>query len=310
MQNFAINGGTLNGDPEVWIDDSSASVVFQAAGDGMRGAMGAGTAQCSIVSSGALALQAKLEGGASVTWAASGSITYGVSLVGSAPFQVNASLQGVRWAMLEGQAPTEFYADGDVQVVPAISATFVMTLASDLDLHVATGHHGEGITPIVFQSSFDAIVAKGARLEGYAPIVTAGIGYPALTITSPAGEGSIQFTSAGDARIGSKIGLEGVADLSLFAVADLGVLHYVYAEGSASIHVAVKAETHGVPSIPSDYFPAPSGRYFYVMGERRHFIVPKDREVLGSSGYIPLVDAVNALHIYANYELPSDMVAN
>lgn len=279
MQNFAINGGALNGDPEVWIDDSSASVVFQASGEGMRGAMGAGTAQCSIVSSGALALHARLEGQAGMVWGASGSITYGVSLVGTAPLQVKASLDGLRWVMLAGQAPTEFYMDGDIQVVPSISATFVMTLASDLDLHVATGQHGEGITPIEVRADFDAKVAKALRLVGYAPIEFAGIGYPALTIQSPPGAGSIQFKSSGDARFGSKIGLEGEAGIGLFSVTDLGVLHYVYAEGAAKIGIIAEAAKHGIPNIPGLYVEAPPIRALRVGEEARRFIVPAERRI-------------------------------
>lgn len=279
MQNFAINDGLLNGDPEVWIDAASASVVFQAAGDGMRGALGSGTAQCSIVSSGALALYARLEGQASMVWAASGSMTYGVSLVGSAPIQVKASLQGLRWVMLEGQAPTEFYLDGDIQVVPAISATFVVRFDSDLVLHVAKGQHGAGLMPIELRASFDAKVGRSQPLEGYAPIEMAGIGYPALVIQSPAGDGSIQFMSSGDARFGSKIDLEGFAELSLFSSADLGILHYVYAEGTADIGIIAEAAKHGIPNIPGIYVEAPTIRVLRVGEETRRFIVPAERRI-------------------------------
>lgn len=279
MQNFAINGGSLNGDPEVWIDDSSASVVFQAAGAGMRGATGAGTAQCSIVSSANLALHARLEGGAGVVLGASGSITYGVSLVGSAPIQAKASLQGLRWVMLAGQAPTQFYAAGDLQVVPALSATFTMTLSSDLDLHVAPGRHIVGYMPIVVRSAFDAIVAKTFRLEGNAPIVMTGIGYPALTIHSPPGAGTIQFNGSGDSRFGGKVRLEGVADLSLFSVMDLSSLHYVYAEGAASISVLLKDARHGIPNIPGSYVEAPAIRVLRVAEEARRFNVPAERRI-------------------------------
>lgn len=279
MQNFAINGGALNGDPEVWIDDSSASVVFQAAGEGMRGAMGAGTAQWSIVSSGALALHARLEGQAGVVFGSSGSITYGVSLVGEAPIQVGASLDGLRWVMLAGQAPTVLELNGDIQVVPAISATFVMMLSSVLDLHVANGQHIEGSAPIEVRAGLDANAAKSLRLVGYAPIELAGIGYPSLTIQSPPGAGSIQFNAAGDARFGSKIGLEGAAELSLFSVADLGVLHYVYAEGVAGIGIIAEAAKHGIPNIPGLYVEAPPIRVLRVGEEVRRFIVPAERRI-------------------------------
>jgi len=310
MQNFAINGGALNGDPQVWIDDTALAVAIQAAGVGMNGLSLIGSASVSLASSGSLAYMAALSGQAGITITADGVLTNGLSLVGAAPVVLGVEGSGTRWAMIEGVTPTTVDASGDIAVVPAISATFTLVMGAELDLVVATGHQIEGYLPVVLSSTFQAYSVPATLLSGDAQVQMAGIGYGNLIIDSPPGDALIAVDSYLDTRIGEKISLEGDAVIEIYARGYLESLHYVYAEGDASIHIAVKAETHGVPVIPSEYFPAPTGRYFYVMGENRYFIVPKDRQVLDPSGYIPLVEAANALFIYANYELPSDMVVN
>jgi hypothetical protein len=279
MQNFAINGGTLNGDPEVWIEASSASVVFQAAGDGMRGIVLSGAAQVRAAASLSLAYQAKLSGAAGVRVSSSGVLTRGLSLVGAAKVQLKTTGDFLRWVMIEGATPTVVEVTGDIQVVQAISATFTLVVRAGLDLHVARGQKLEGLLPVVLASSFQAYSVPATLLSGHTSVQLNGIGRGNLLIASPPGAAAIQLTGKGDARLGAKLSLEGSAVIQTYARGYLESWHYVYAEGSASIAITARAEKHGIPIIPGYYVEAPVMRALRVGEEARRFTVPAERRV-------------------------------
>lgn len=279
MQNFAINGGLLNGDPEVWLDASSASVVVQAAGVGMRGIVLSGAAQVHADASLSLAFMAKLSGSAGVRLLSSGVLTNGLSLAGSAPIQVKTTGNFTRWVMIEGVTPTVVDLTGDIAVVPSISATFTLTMRADMDLHVAVGRKIEGLLPVVLASSFQAYSVPATLLSGQASVQLNGIGRGNLVVTSPPGAAAIQFTGKGDARLGAKLFLEGSAVVETYARGYLESWHYVYAEGSASVAIAARAEKHGIPIIPGYYVEAPVMRALRVGEETRRFTVPAERRV-------------------------------
>lgn len=279
MQNFAINGGSLNGDPEVWIDDSFASVVVQAAGDVMLGLSLVGSAPVALSSSLALAFQAKLSGAAGVSVSTNGVLTNGLSLVGTAPVQVKTTGDFLRWVMIEGVTPTVVDLTGDIAVVPAISATFTLVMSADLDLHVAVSQKIEGILPVVLSSSFQAYSVPATLLSGVAPVQFAGIGMGNLVVTSPPGAAEIRLSADGAARLGAKLSLEGSAVIETYARGYLESWHYVYAEGSAALEILARAEKHGTPIIPGYYVEAPVMRALRVVEEARRFTVPAERRV-------------------------------
>ena len=279
MQNFAINGGALNGDPQVWIEASSASVVVQAAGVGMHGLVLSGAAPVHVSSSLSLAFQAKLSGEADVSISAAGVLTNGLSLVGAAKVALKTSGDFLRWVMIQGVTPTVIDLSGDLQVVPAISATFTMVLKSSLDLHVAVGRKIEGRLPVVINSTFQAYSVPATLLSGAAAVQFAGIGKGNLIVTSPPGAAAIELKANGGARLGAKLSLEGIASVGLYARGYLESWHYVYAEGSAAIEIMARAETHGKPNIPGYYIEAPVMRALRVTEEARRFTVPAERRI-------------------------------
>lgn len=279
MQNFAINGGLLNGDPEVWIDDSFANVVVQTAGDVMLGRSLIGTASVAVSSTLALSYMAKLSGAAGVTLAAAGVLTNGLSLAGAAPIQVKTTGDFLRWVMIEGVTPTVVGLAGDIAVVPAISATFTLVMNASLDLHVATSQKIEGYLPVVLSSSFQAYSVRATRLTGQAVVQMAGIGKGNLFMASPPGSAAIRLNAEGAARLGAKLSLEGSAVIETYARGYLESWHYVYAEGSASIEILARAEKHGTPNIPGYYIEAPAMRALRVAEEARRFTVPAERRV-------------------------------
>lgn len=279
MQNFAINGGALNGDPEVWIENTALSVVVQAAGVGMRGIVLSGAAPVAVGSSLSLALMAKLSGAAGISVSSSGVLTYGVSLVGAAPVHVGFSGFGLRWVMIEGTTPTAINLNGDIAVVPGISATFSLVMNASLDLHVAEGLKIEGYLPVVLRSGFQAYSVPGTLLGGAAAVQLAGIGRGNLIVTSPPGSASIEINAEGAARFGAKLSIEGAAIIQTYARGYVESWHYVYAEGSAAIEIMSRAEKHGTPNIPGYYVEAPAMRALRVAEEARRFNVPAERRV-------------------------------
>lgn len=279
MQNFAINGGLLNGDPEVWIDSSSASVALQAAGSVANGLVLSGAAQVRAASTLSLSFMAKLSGSAPVRVDASGVLTNGLVLAGSAPVQLMASGNFLRWVMIQGVTPTVVDLSGDLQVVPAISATFSLVLDSTMDLHVATGQHLEGLLPVVLEADFDAHIAHSLRLSGLMPVQLAGIGYGRLLMMSPPGAAAIQIKGGGDARFGAKLSIEGSATVGLYARGYLDSWHYVYADAAFEIGILARAEKHGIPNIPGYYVEAPLQRALRVGEEARRFNVPAERRL-------------------------------
>lgn len=279
MQNFAVNGGALNGDPEVWIEDTALSVVVQAAGEGMRGIVLEGAAQVALSSSLSLAFMAKLSGAAGITVSANGVLSNGLSLVGTASVTLAAAGDVLRWVMLEGVTPTVIELSGDIAVVPAISATFALIMGASLDLHVAAGQELEGYLPVVLGAGLQGYNVRATSLSGMAAVEFAGIGYGNLVVTSPPGLAAIELKAQGNARFGAKLSLEGSAAIGLYARGYLESWHYVYAEGAAAIDILARAETHGIPTIPGYYIEAPAMRALRVAEEARRFTVPAERRI-------------------------------
>lgn len=279
MQNFAINGGSVNGDPQVLIDDSLLSLVVQAAGEGMRGIVVSGAAPVALSSSLGLAYMAKLSGQAGVTLSTGGVLTNGLSLVGAAKVQLKAAGDFLRWVMIEGVTPTTLELSGDISVVPAVSATFTMVMSADLELHIAAGRRLEGFMPVALRSTFQAYSVKGTPLSGLAQVQMAGIGAGNLKIALPPGSAQIQLNASGDSRMGQMLQLEGYVAIDTHVRGSLESWHYVYAGGTASIGIGVRSERHGTPSIPSTYIEAPDTRALRVTEENRRFTVPAERRI-------------------------------
>lgn len=277
MQTFAIDGGSLNGDPEVWFDESPALVRLQAAGQMATGLGLVGSAPVVLRGDLSLGLMARIWGSSSIVLAASGSMINGLVLGGSASVQAKLSGSALRWAMIEGQAPTVVLASGDIAAVPSISATFAVMAQAILDLKVSTGQSLEGRAPVVVAANLEAIAARSGRIIGDAQIQFAGIGQGFLYMASPPGATAIRLAASGDSRLGGKVQLEGSAEIGLYARGYLQSWHYVYANAEFKVGILARAERHGTPTIPGYYVEAPSMRALRVGEETRRFTVPAER---------------------------------
>lgn len=279
MQNFAIAGGVINGDPKVWIGDALARVEVSAAGDGMRGAVAGGAAQVELSADLPLAMRTKLSGAASIAMSGQGGLLRGAALIGNAAVRMDASGDFTRWAMLEGLAPIEVDAEGDILVVEGIGATFTMQVGASGDIHVARSRGIEGHARISASASLAAWSAPATPLEGLAPIEVAGIGRGALRIMSPPGMAAMSVLAYGDMRMGAKVPLAGSAVVELYARGEAGKFRYVFLDGLAAVEIAAHAEKVGVPSFPGYYIEVPASRALRVNAEMRRFIVPAERRV-------------------------------
>lgn len=279
MQNFALNGGMLNGDPQVFADDTAFAVVVKASGEGLRGIAASGTAFVALSSDMPLAVMAKISGQAAVRLQAVGTLANGISILGDAKVQIKASGDFRRWVMIQGATKTTVALSGDVVVAASVSATFAMVVSADLRLNVATSRKIEGVAPVSLASTFQAYVAHGAKLSGLAQVQMAGIGRGNLMIALPPGATEIRLSASGDSRLGAMLQLEGYACIETHMRGSLESWHYVYAGGTASIGIGMMAERHGTPAIPSTYIEAPSIRALRVTEEKRRFTVPTERRV-------------------------------
>lgn len=280
MQNFVLDGGTLNGDPQVWIEQTSASLSLQGSGEVLRGAAGVGTASVAFAGDGILGMHARLTGSAQVAMQGAGSILRGGYVVGNtAGVSFAAKGDFTRWVMIEGLSPVEFEAEGEIDVVSPVSGYFPIQFRVEGDGHVAKSHEIEGYAPIEVRTRMEGHVAKSAHVAGAARIELAAIGQPALRVMSPPGSAVVEFALHGAARLGARVSLEGDALIEFYGRGYSTKWHYVFAEGSAAIEIAARAEKFGLPVIPDHYVAAPLIRLLRVNEETRRFIVPAERRL-------------------------------
>lgn len=275
MNTFALNGAALNGSTEVWIGDTLAQIALQGDGSVSLGLVGAGQADVALVAGLEPSALVKLAGDAQVAFSAAGDSLLGVSAEGEAGIALNAGGDGTRWVFGVGLSDVEWYAEGDGVVVEQVSARFNIVVMAELDASVSVIRPGEGVAPIVFDASLLDHAARVGNIEGRASIHLGaeGVGYG--IIQSPAGYSEVQFSAAGDIRLGERVHGRGDALLDVFAAGDIGAIHYVWGEGLAAVELSAMSAQAGIPSVPLDYVPAPRGRVFIVQRDARTYRVPQ-----------------------------------
>lgn len=230
-----------------------------------------------VQASGQLVLRAYLESAATVRMAATGSLTWGTTLDGSAALVLAADGAAVRRAMGESSPQVAVKATGDIQAVQAVSATFTIVMRAQGDLKVSKGQQGEGRAPIVIAADVNLYAKPTTRPDGYAGVGMAAAGQGNLRMMLPAGAAVIRAAADGAARFGLRHNIEGAAAVSLFTSGQLGRWRYVFAGATAAIQILAKAERHGTPAISATFVPAPEPRTWRVRAERRDFTVPFER---------------------------------
>lgn len=281
MQNFAVDGGTLNGDPEVWADNSLAVVRSAASGAVVRGAMIAGRAPVTAWAWISVSALAKLAGAAAVRAAATGAMTYGVAIGSTPKVSVKASADVLRWGMVEGLGQIQYKVTGSIAPVSPGSATFSLQVRTALELKIAPGRQLESYSSVRFRADVYPDVKTPVGIGGTATIRAATLMSLGAMLVLPPGTAAMRFMGRGDSRIADKIDLDGRAAMaSFYARGELDVWHHVHAgEMYAVVKINARANAHGKPTIPTLYAEAPSDRFMRVGPESRLFVVPAERRL-------------------------------
>lgn len=281
MQNFAVDGGTLNGDPQVWADNSLLVVRSAASGSVIRGAWGTGSAAIRVSPEITANALAQLAGAAVVRAAATGALTYGVTLGSTPKVSVKAAADVLRWGMIEGLGQIQYKATGSIAPVSPGSATFTLQVQSRLELKVSPGKQLESYAPVRFLMDANPDVKTPVGIGGKADMRAAALMDLNAILQLPAGTAAMRFMARGDSRLAEKIDLDGQAVLtSFFARGELDVWHHVHAgEMNVTFKVMARANAHGKPIIPTLYAQAPSDRFMRVGPEARLFVVPAERRL-------------------------------
>jgi hypothetical protein len=284
MNRFALDGGVLNGDPQVLMGDEVVALALGLDGSIANGIVGQGAFPLHLDTLGDLNMLAALEGTATIDSAASGVLMIGVTLIGQSDTVLTLQGDLIRWGMIVGQADVVVGLDGDIVVVPPISATFTVQLEGVLDLHIAKGQQIIGTLPVVLDGVLDGWVGHGLEIEsppGNIQIEVGQWGTANLIAQSAPAEFPTVLRLDGAGRLGAHPELSGYLPLSTHVQCELTVWHYVYASGELSIQLKLVDNAYGLPALPPDhYIEAPSIRILRVGAEHRGFLVPPDRRAL------------------------------
>jgi hypothetical protein len=284
VNRFALDGGELNGDPLVLMNDEVVAFALGLDGSIANGIVGQGTFPLHLDTLGELSMVAALEGTATIDTTADGVLMIGVTLIGDSGTVL--ALQGdlIRWGMIVGQADVVVGLDGDIVAVPAISASFTMQLEGVLDLHIAAGVQIIGTLPVVFDGELEGWIGHGVEIDsppGNIQIEVGQWGEANLLAQLAPAEFATVLRLDGDGRLGAHPELAGYLPLSNHVQCELEVWHYVYASGELSIQLKLVDNPYGRPPLPPDhYIEAPIGRVLRVGAEHRGFLVPPDRRAL------------------------------
>lgn len=275
MNDFALNGAEINGqDYAIALLEGYSEVLFDAAQEGIRGAMLASDADISLE--------------------APGDINAGIMASGSLDVDLEAELSPVLLTMIRGDIAVS--ADASMTGAAGIRGEGSMSVLMDDWLYLTRRAMGRGFIPVEVDFYGDARIAQRVFFEGNAGIVI-GPAYldgwrrqavrPGMTaviganVAGPAalrmsGGGFAAFDLIAEAAVanGQQVGIEGGSVIETAVRGDIRMFRYVRLEGSADMEVSMSVSRFSEP-LPTEYIPAPKSRRFIVSKEKREFRLPK-----------------------------------
>lgn len=277
MNLFAVNAAEVNGSIEVWSWYGDAALSVDAEGELSIGLTMSGDAQ--VVTAGELEPSLRLIPNlvaSQIQVASAGEAIYGRSIEGAASISLSATGDGTRWTFGESAADIVFALTGDATVVQPAAGSFSVVVSSTMDGTVSTVRLIEGSVQIEVRSEFAPRFARPQYLVADTSIVLASIACPHLVIDAPEAEASIQAAAEGDARLGAKLYLDGMASFEIAARGEIGSLHYVRGEGDAQVVITASMSQAGKPQLPTDYVEAPRARTFVIPRDTRALSVERE----------------------------------
>lgn len=281
MNDFALDDGELNGQPEVWlITESPAPLSLSLSGGVNKARFIQSVAAMNVASSfnAKLRIGLKSAAGYGITLSAWLPPSVRKCLSSSAVEQVGSSGAMLRQAMLGGLSDFDIDLSGDIKVFGDLRCLFQLQVSAQAQARVSHSRQLDGKQALVYLSgqSFER-ATKATMLESLVQQWLHSLGGLRRDSYSSAGTAIIQISGAGELRDGAKINLEGEASVfvEVYSRGTLGRIRYRYLTGDAAINMLSSWSPTGHPEQPDFYIPAQDERVLFATRDDRTLEVPR-----------------------------------
>lgn len=262
MNDFALDDGELNGQPEVWLITESVAAMNVASSFNAKLRIG---------------LKSAAEHG--ITLSAWLPPSVRKCLSSSVVEQVESSGAMLRQAMLGGLSDFGVDLSVVIKVFGVPRCLFQLQVSAQAQARVSHSRQLDGKQARAYLSgrSFER-VTKATMLESRVQQWLHSLGILRRDSYSSAGTASIQIYGAGELREGAKINLEGEASVfvEVYSRGILGGIRYRYLESDAAMQIISSWSPVGHPVPPDVYIPAQQERVLFVDRDDRVIVVPAE----------------------------------
>jgi hypothetical protein len=282
MNDFALDGGELNGQPEVWlITESPAAVSLSLSGGVNKARFVEALASVNLASSFKSAIRVGIGSadGYGITLSAwlPPSVRKGIASASAA--RVDASAALLRQAMAGGLSSVSIDLDGDIKVFGDPRCLLQLKLASHADARVSHARHIKCRQAMICLSSesFER-VTPATMLESRVQHWLHSFGRIRRDSYSSTGKAEIKISGDGEARKGAKVNIEGSASVfvEVYSRGVLGGIRYRYLSAEAAMQILIAWNPVGHPVQPDVYIPAQEERLLFVDRDDRVISVPSE----------------------------------
>ena len=282
MNDFALDDGELNGQPEVWlITESQAPLSLSLSGGVSKARFIQSVAAMNVASSFNAKLRIGLKSAAEhgITLSAWLPPSVRKCLSSSVVEQVESSGAMLRQAMLGGLSDFGVDLSVVIKVFGVPRCLFQLQVSAQAQARVSHSRQLDGKQARAYLSgrSFER-VTKATMLESRVQQWLHSLGILRRDSYSSAGTASIQIYGAGELREGAKINLEGEASVfvEVYSRGILGGIRYRYLESDAAMQIISSWSPVGHPVPPDVYIPAQQERVLFVDRDDRVIVVPTE----------------------------------
>lgn len=282
MNDFALNDGELDGQPEVWLDvESPAPASISLSGGVNKARFVESLAPMQMSSSLKLAVMAGLQSAAGHSLSVSAWMPPSVRkhLDGLASERLNSDGVLLRRAMVYGLSDVELLLDGDIRFFVPPRALFKLELGASADVMVSRA------IQLDCKSAMTMVGAEvmerttpATMLESRVKQWIHGLGALRRDSYSATGSAQVAIASSGWIRTGGKVKIDGTASvfIELYSSGILGGIRYRYLSGEAALSLLSSWSPTGHPKQPDFYIPAQDERVLYAIRDDRTLVVPME----------------------------------
>ena len=282
MNDFAIDDGELNGQPEVWLTtESPAKFSLSLSGGVNKARFIQSVAATNVASSFNANLRIGLKSATGYRISLSALLPPSVRkyLSISAVKRVESSGGVLRHAKIGGLSGFDVDSSGGVLRHAKIGGLSGFDVDAQAKAGVSNSRQLDGKQARVCLSgqSFER-VTKATMLESRVQQWLHSLGILRRDSYSSAGTASIQIYGAGELRDGAKINIEGEASVfvEVYSRGILGGIRYRYLESDAAMQIISSWSPVGHPVPPDVYIPAQQERVLFVDRDDRVIVVPAE----------------------------------